>query len=388
MPRPIAVVKSLAWLTLVGVIAAMSVEILLQYRVAIKLAYEPRTRIGDLDRAYEPFIVQRLHPLYFFFFPLDPAERLAMGNAVVSTDRDGFREPGPARANGRPLAVLIGGSSAFGQYASSNEGTITSYLNRLQDDYFFVNAAVPSWNSSQALIRLVFQIADMKPALVINYDGANDAALLGHSSPRTGLTYPPGTPDSFKDLEMWVDDIRSDRWLFRPPKLFPEIRHRLEKYLGTMAQDEEGEAIEEETFADAARHYLANQRRMALVTRTFGGRFISVFQPIASLHRNVPPLFREGGEQSSRFHRMVTAATDRSYEFHDLAMFFDGKFTSIPAGEPAGVEQPIFVDDVHLFDRGNEMVARQLLEAVRATPTPVPPTTTAPAPSSATPPRK
>ena len=31
-------------------------------------------------------------------------------------------------------------------------------MNRLQDQYFFVNAAVPSWNSSQELSRAAFQI--------------------------------------------------------------------------------------------------------------------------------------------------------------------------------------------------------------------------------------
>ena len=358
----ITVLRTVGWLALFALTAAMSLEILLQYRVAIKTIYQPRTVIGDLDRVYDPFTVQHLHPQYLFFFPLDPAERLAMGNSVVSLDRDGFRQPGPAQAGPRKLAVMLGGSSAFGHYSSSNDTTITSYLNRLQDEYFFLNAGVPSWNSTQELIRLTFEIAGLKPALVIAYDGANDAELATLFSPRTGLAYPPGTPESFDDLERWVDDIRADHeTTLKLPVLFPEIRLRLEKYLDQEVVDDK-EPTGDQGVAAAVRQYLANHERMALVSRAGGARFVSVFQPIASLHRRVPPEFREDDAPSVRFHRALTSAAAPAHEFLDLATYFDGQMPVVPAGEPVGADQPIFVDDVHLFDRGNEMVAKKLLE--------------------------
>jgi lysophospholipase L1-like esterase len=368
MSAVLAAVRTLAWLTLLGTTAAMSLEILLQYRVAMKEAYAPQTVIGALDNAYFPITIQHLHPTYFFFFPLDPAERLAIGNKVFSLDRNGFREPGPAHANGRKIAVLLGASSAFGHYSSSNDTTITSYLNRLQDDYFFVNAGVPSWNSTQELMRLVFEIADMKPALVIAYDGTNDAELSVLYSPRTGLPYPPGTPESFDDIERRVDDIRADRWLLRPPRLFPELLHRIDKYRGAVELDEEKDPVSAEALAAAVAAYRSNHRKMASIVNGFGGRFISIFQPIASVHRNVPESFREEDAMSIRFHELVASAPADGYEWHDFGRFFDSLFEHVPAGEPVGGEQPIFVDDVHLFDRGNELIARRLLEIIRASP--------------------
>jgi hypothetical protein len=364
-----AVVRTVVWLSIAVFAAAVGAEILLQYRAAWKERNAPRTVIGDLDRAYAPFIVQHLHPQYLFFFPLHPEERLAMGNTVVSLDRDGYREPGPAHAGGRKLAVMLGGSSAFGHYASSNETTITSYLNRLQDEYFFVNAGVPSWNSSQELGRLVHQVAVLTPALVVVYDGANDAELTMLFSPRTHRPYPPGTPESFDDLERWVDDIRSDQWQFRPPLLFPEIRHRIGKYMSLPDDDDDKDPIPDEGVTAAVGQYRANHERMALVSAAIGARFISVFQPVASLHRHVPEEFREEDAPSIRFHRVLTSAgAAPAYEFHDLATYFDGQMPSVPAGEPVGGAQPIFADDVHLFDRGNEMIAKRLLEIVRAPP--------------------
>ena len=153
-------------------------------------------RLGRLERGYKPFIVHHLHPLYLFFFPLEPADRLAIGNAVCRIDADGFREPGPRHAAGRKLAFLLGRSSAFGHFASSDATTITSYLNGMQEKYFFVNAGAPAWNSTQELFRLAYQILDYQPALVITYDGANDGALVARETPPRGSTPPARRPAS------------------------------------------------------------------------------------------------------------------------------------------------------------------------------------------------
>jgi hypothetical protein len=107
------------------------------------------------------------------------------------------------------LAFLLGGSAAFGQYASSDAATITGYLNRIQDKYFFVNAGVPGWNSTQEMFRLAFQILDYRPALVMTYDGANDATVLGTQYSKGLTTYPIGTPNDFEDLAALVDHTQA-----------------------------------------------------------------------------------------------------------------------------------------------------------------------------------
>jgi hypothetical protein len=101
------------------------------------------------------------------------------------------------------------------------------------------------------------------------------------------------------------------------------------------------------------------------MVRAAGGRFISVFQPMAMLHRHVPESWRDSSAQEVTFHRLVAGAT-HDYEFHDLATVFDQHFTEIPVAEGEVItDQTIFVDDVHLFDPGNAIAARHLLEIVR-----------------------
>ena len=80
-------------------------------------------------------------------------------------------------------------------------------LNALQDQYPFVNAGVPSWISSQEPVRLALELVAYKPAVVIAYDGFNDAAT-GADYARRGIKTPPGAPESFDELSSLVDDIR------------------------------------------------------------------------------------------------------------------------------------------------------------------------------------
>jgi len=132
----------LTWLLALMVTGAAGLEVLLRVRSHWRPpdAQGDRPKFDQLDRAYQPCDTFQLHPQYLFFFPLDLHERVALSNETCSIDAAGFRGPGPAQAGGRRLAFLLGGSAAFGSLASSDATTITGYLNRLQDEYFFVNA--------------------------------------------------------------------------------------------------------------------------------------------------------------------------------------------------------------------------------------------------------
>lgn len=358
----------LVWLGLAGLAGVAGVEILLQYRVAMKEAFaRDDSRVGELRRAYAAFNVQHLHPHYLFFFPLSAVDRAAIGNAVCSIDQDGFREPGPAHANGRKLAVLLGGSAAFGDYASSNGTTITSYLNAMQDEYFFVNAGVPSWNSTQELVRMAVQVAALRPALVITYDGANDAGLAGLAHSTTGAPYPPGTPDSFDELDDVVN--RSSGWT-RPTlaAALPEVMLRVEKYrVALFGQDPVPEPlVDPAREAAVAARYLASLEQIAALSRAAGARYMAVFQPIASLHQNLRPSFATDDDIAD-FHARVVARPP-AFEFYDLSAVFDQYFSDIPVLETDLAAETVFVDGVHLHDRGNELVARHLLGLIGQAP--------------------
>jgi hypothetical protein len=206
-------VIGLVWAALVAVCGAIVLEALLALRERSGAAAESapaasgRPRYDRLHAAYLPFAIQHLHPIYLCFFPLDPAQRAALSNEVVHLDGEGFRGGGPEQAGGRALGFLLGGSTAFGHFASSDAATITGHLNALQPDAFVVNADVPSWNSTQELARLTHQILAYQPALIVSFDGANEVGILAQYH-ALGLEEPPGTPENFDLLQALVDDIR------------------------------------------------------------------------------------------------------------------------------------------------------------------------------------
>ncbi len=349
----------------------MTIEILLQVRSAVTERYrrardpEGRSAIDRLTRAYHPFTIQHLHPHYLFFFPLQAADRLALGNSVCSLDADGFREPGPAHADARKLAVMIGGSAAFGHYASSNEMTITSYLNRLQGEYFFVNAGVPSWNSAQELARLSLQVADLRPSLVIALNGANDAALVDNGLEGQTSRYPGGTPENFDRLEALVDDARRPWQRIRLPRLFPEIANRIEKY--TAVDEPRRPPLDRAIVNRAARAYAGNLSRMAAISRDAGARFVAVFQPVAGLHRHVAETDFDPRDfvDTAAFLEETIAAKRQDLEFLDFSAVFDDEFATVPVDHYELTDETIFVDEVHVTDRGNAIIARRLLQALQ-----------------------
>jgi hypothetical protein len=354
-------------------VAIVAAELLLRTRSAVLQAgrrASPDTALERRNRDYDPCTVQHPHPHYTFFFPLDPRERVALGNAVCSLDADGFRQPGPAHAGSRRLAFLLGGSAAFGDFASSNDQTISSHLNRLQDEYFFVNAGVPSWNSTQELLRVALDIVERRPALIVAYDGANDAVLAGQVRARTGSPYPPGTPEYFDRIESLLDDARqplSER--LHPRALLPELTLRWDRWLGdapaSAGADDNDDEVPDAEIAAAARRYRANHARMAELTAAAGATFVAVFQPVANLHARVDATEVEQRPLVEKFHREAMAA-GTPYAFHDLSNVFDGAVDRITLAGPNLDADAMFVDLVHLTDRGNAYVAERLWKLISA----------------------
>jgi hypothetical protein len=355
------IVIAALWLLAVVFGGAIAIEVLLQQRSAYLERHDTR-RYAVLSRAYAPFITESLHPQYLFFFPQTAAQRQAIGNATCSIDAHGFREPGIESARGRKLAFLVGGSVAFGLFASSNDATITAHLNRLQNEYFFVNAGVPGFNSTQELVRLTVELADHHPALVVALDGWNDLTLARERK-FIEQQIPPGTPEAFPTLQALVETAHAPWRTLFPGKLFPEISLRL----GTNEADDEPQ-VPEARVAAAANRYSLNRERMSDVSRAVGARFISVFQPFAGLHQNVPRAFADADPSAELFHKLA-AAKPSSVEAYDMSNVFDQFFAKVPVNDPSIEDDTIFVDNDHLYDPGNQIVARQLVKLIQA-PTP------------------
>lgn len=358
------------WAFLIVLIIAVGLELFLSMRWSDRREVKDtgRPRHDRLMKAYHPFAVQYINPTYLFFFPFDPADRMALSNQYVTLDSAGFRGPGPEFAGDRELAFLVGGSTAF-SYSSADSTSITGFLNRLQDRYFFVNAGVPSWNSTQELFRLAHQILNYDPALIVTFDGANDMAILVQQHEK-GLVYPPGTPESFHALQELVGDIRSGSTRPRERGLITRFFPRLTTSITTRLIDSPPPGpIPRDRIEETAAKYVDNTALMSTLAESNGGRFVSIFQPIIWLHANGPEheLDYQYRTAYRQYHRFVFSDT-AGFERRDFSNMFDHHFDDIPYLNPDResdlTDDAIFVDPVHVFDRGNRMIARQIIDDV------------------------
>jgi len=353
------------------VVVATGLELGMRVKSWWQTTHDSMPRFHAIEQAYSQCDVLGLHPQYLFFFPRDLRERGALSNGVCSIDADGFRGLGPSHAGGRRLAFLLGGSAAFGAMASSDATTITGYLNRLQDQYFFVNAGVPSWTSTQEMVRVAFELLDYHPALIVAYDGANDASLIdgfGRRMPDQAVGMPEDF-DHLSDLVDAADGMRSSRQalLSLLTRLFPALTDRVDysRYLSARRTDR-AQPLPEKLLQQSVARYLSNLTRMHDLTTAQGARFVAVFQPMAQLHRHFGP-----GETFfslltiERFHRAAVDQAPENINFHDLGSVFDEDYARIPLMNPDITDETVFVDPVHVSDRGNEVVARHLAGLIR-----------------------
>ena len=240
---------------------------------------------------YRPFYPRYLHPIYLLYYPLDPDDRVALSNTVVSLTRDGFRGDAPDFT--RQLMFILGGSAAFGYGASSDRTTISGYFNILQADVQAINAAVIGWNSTQELARFANQIASLKPHLVISYSLFNDI-YVALSYATQGINLPPGSPLGFDSLSNIVRDLTPPslkrKLIFSLENLFP----RTTKLITGKRAVHSGNDIHPALDA-AVDKFIDNEQMMYHISNDIGFTFVTVIQPILYAH-NLPNLDKTGGK--------------------------------------------------------------------------------------------
>jgi hypothetical protein len=106
------------------------------------------------------------------------------------------------------------------------------------------------------------------------------------------------------------------------------------------------------------------------LSRGSGTRFLALLQPISSLHRNVPSTFERSDQENDALRRFTAKAIERrnpEIEFYDFSVIFDPMFTEVPVLAPDRdmTDDTIFLDRVHLTDRGNRLVAEQIVRLLK-----------------------
>jgi hypothetical protein len=333
---------------------------------------------GELSRdPYGPFVVQHLHPYYLFSLPWQENDIKRANNRVVSVDKDGFRES--LVSGKRDIAILLGGSTAFGANASSNSKTLASLLSKATP-YDFINRNAPSWNSHQELIALVKYKGAYK--LSVSLSLFNDIFVFCHW--RNYELPISDTMESFDVLASYFNDIRSSplKIGLRPKAIakaiFPETARLLkvirEKVVGHAVLENESRASHD--YCDnkdelLVRTFLDNQEVIRMLTKARGGEHWLVVQPIYGLHNTAKGELSSLTEAEVMFYRRIISSVMKSNFCRKGCLDFSGIFDEIDGAVRVFDERSDgswarahFVDEVHLADTGTELVAKEIAKRI------------------------
>jgi hypothetical protein len=270
---------------------------------------------------------------------------------------NGLRTPGndSIQIKGKEVVRFFGGSTMWGE-GSDDEHTIPSLFNGLNPEYQVFNHGQLAYNTRQELDELISVYSrNEKTDVVIFYDGVNDAAFL---CPKVITELPAhrlvpmyreklytGKFTIIKELasKIFVDDILNlvNKMTYRPgPDSSP---------YDCLSNPAKAEAIAEIMIKNwELAHEIVTERK---------GQFLAVLQPAAYIGKPRTDHLELDEELGKNFHeiyrllRQKIAARNHPWII-DLSHAFDG-------------DEYVFIDFCHVSPNGNEIIARQISDAVK-----------------------
>ncbi len=250
------------------------------------------------------------------------------------------------KTSGDRKVYFFGGSTMFGLGAPDSH-TLPSL--------FAAATGMPSENhgeigytSHQGLVLLLQLLqSGHRPALVIFYDGVNDVAIKCEQ----GMTPEShGEEREIRALLRGSDSPGSFSHYFKPViRLAERINVQISKALLISKYDCDTDAKKAEAIAE---NLIRDWQFAKLLTESFGGKFIGILQPVSYLsktrldHLKLPPGL---DRQYQTVYPLIREKIARSSEFHDLVAALD-------------VDENIYTDFNHITPKGNEIVARKIVE--------------------------
>lgn len=256
---------------------------------------------------------------------------------------DQIAEAKRLRAQGVKIAVLTGGSAAFGLYSDDDRTDIVGYMNRSSvadgGRIRFYNFANAGYTSAEELNALVNYASALEPDLLIVFDGFNDALRLTEPVAH-GVAV--GVPYAYPSLRAaWPTAFRS-AFLDRTY----DVAH--------VSPAQEAEFFE---------NYQRSMRLMATIMAGSGGHMVLATQPVAYF-RNPCNQVAGGNpffENLAAFYPKLISAARRvsatnGITYLDLTGVFE---------RPQARCQDNFSDSVHMRSAGQKVIAEHLYRAAR-----------------------
>ena len=284
------------------------------------------------------------------------------------------RELAPVKAPGVFRVVVLGGSVVWGTGASADDTTIPGYLAGLLREarggrpVEVVNAGDSGYESTQEVIDFWLRLADLAPDAVVSVTGFNDVFA--------GLTNDvAGFPQNFPDFKIRLESrgLRRAAWGVADVALASHLVRAgavtvRRAFVARERTTAEGYSIRYAAPDDVARVFEHNMALLAAMVRARGGRFVCVLQPALGVgHKPLAPSerselaiaerdFRGYAAYVRAVYARLTAALGRLHDEHDV--------TTVDLVDAFGASAPVFLDEVHVTDAANRVLAARIAAAM------------------------
>lgn len=330
---------------------------------AIEKRYSMIPYYQDYDRIEEPFrpYVMRMHQ-----------SNVAL--ASVSTDEEGFRistgaDGKPLKredflsATGSPKGIVLGASTVFGVGASGDRFTIPSILNQRTKTQW-MNYGVRAYNSTQETLMLLLNLPATLERLVI-VSGINNltlAFLSENTSPTyNSLFFESTFRKAFQAAISPVEDT-----------IGAQLRRLIATIMGRRQQHSESlpAQSDEERYENVLKCQKRDFSLLAMLAKARNTEICFALQPMASFIERSPAAeeteifqaFDNASREWSILAEKLSAYRERyRMDLRQLAEESGFRFMDLSACPELKSSDWLFVDRVHLTDRGNEQVVSALI---------------------------
>ena len=243
--------------------------------------------------------------------------------------------------------VLTGGSSAFSTGVKSDEDSLAMLLEDKLKPNTIINASTIGHHSAQELVRVVLEIIDLNPKLIISFSGFNDFyAITLKSVPAWGRGF--GGYAQIEQRLITMSELQNSNYLKRffsitKNTIFPNISKKINKIFNKKTVNSNLST------SKAAKTFAANMIKIDRIAQTFGAKHLVIMQPD---QRIVTIPEEKHSETAIAYQKFCNIASDELSK--SGVNFIDLNQSTIKFSKNS------FLDEIHLSKDGNNATAEYL----------------------------
>lgn len=306
-------------------------------------------------------------PLPYTMFGGEPYSQISDTEKLNSKGYRG-KEPSKVKNKYEYRIFMLGGSTVFG-----GEPPIATLLeDEFRKNGFtkvkVFNYGVPAGVSGMELARIVFEIADLNPDLLIMYNGANDILAPFNGDPRPG--YPlqfmvfENNPFFVKDINKYplVSLVMYGSSMFR--LFFPS--YFLNKFVHLNQLRKDAGHNTEEWRNSIAKIYVDNIVKAHKVSNAFGADFIAFFQPVVFFkdslsteeYKNVQiAIYQKYRDHFIEMRKRILAEVEKTKKDSEVKIIdISDIYDNVP--------EQVFIDHAHTVQKSKIIVAKEIYKNI------------------------